>query len=175
MQQYRQRGFTLLELVVVVIVISILGLFALDRIWSLRVAAEQAAVSQVVGNIRSALGMEVSRLALAGKLDTVAKLQSTNPMRLLTQTPHNYIGEKNKLPTDQSGIWYYNKNHHILVYAVQYSEHFETRLPGKARIRFRIKLDYADRNRNGRFDVGTDNIGGLDLVALEPYRWTTTQ
>ena len=92
----KQQGFTLLELVVVIVIISILGLFAIDRLFAIRNAAERAAVKQVVGTIKSALGIEVARLALAGKLSAVAKLDKTNPLALLSQTPANYLGEKEK-------------------------------------------------------------------------------
>ncbi len=167
-----QAGFTLLELVVVIIVISILGLFAIDRIWSLRIAAEKAAVTRIIGNIRSALGLEVSRLALQQSINQVAKLENSNPMKLLAQVPPDYIGEQEdpkKIP--DAGNWYYDVQQQALIYTVVYSDYFNSPLQGPARIRYRIKLDYDDKNHNGHFDTGIDSIGGLDLVPLEKYYW----
>lgn len=170
-----QLGFTLLELVVVIVVISILGLFAIDRIFALRVAAEQASVKQLVGTIKSALGLEVARLALDGNMSAVAKLDKSNPLLLLSQLPHNYIGEKkNSKNIIQPGVWYFDKNQKALVYNITYSENFKTTLKGLPRIRHRIKLVYSDRNKNRRFDLRTDGIAGLDLVPINKYSWVTT-
>jgi len=169
---FKQSGFTILELVVVIIVISILSLFAIDRIFAIRIAAEQAAVKQIVGTIKSALGLEVARLALEGKISAVAKLDKSNPFLLLSQSPHNYIGEKNNSKDVlQPGVWYFDKNQKALVYNVLYTENFKTPLKGLPRIRHRIKLVYSDRNKNRRFDLRTDGIAGLDLVPIEKFSW----
>ena len=171
----KQNGFTILELIVVIIIISILSLFAIDRIFAIRMAAEQAAVKQVVGTIKSALGLEVARLALEGKLSVVAKLDKSNPLLLLSQSPHNYIGEKkNSKEITQTGIWYFDKSQKALVYNVLYTENFKTSLKGLPRIRHRIELVYSDRNNNRRFDINTDGIAGLDLVPIEKFSWVTT-
>lgn len=167
-----QHGFTLLELVVVIVVISILGLFAIDRIFALRIAAEQASVKQVVGTIKSALGLEVAQLALDGKMSSVAKLNKSNPIALLSQKPNNYIGEKtDKDKIVEPGAWYFDKKQKALVYNVRYSENFITSLKGLPRIRHRIKLVYNDRNKNNRFDARYDGIGGLDLLPVEKFSW----
>lgn len=88
-----QKGFTLLEMVIVIILISFLGLIILDRVWKYRVYAEEAAVTATIGNIRSALGLEVAKLAVRGQTQKISAFESTNPMILLAQAPHNYIGE----------------------------------------------------------------------------------
>ncbi len=164
----RNSGFTLLELVVVIIVISILGLFALDRFWSLRVAAERAAVKQVTGNIRSALGMEVARYALDNRLAELPHLDGSNPMRLLAQTPTGYIGETSIDPAEiAKGSWYFDPTTKTLNYHVTYHENFDSPLEGLPRIRWRITLIYRDRNHNQHFDPGLDAISGLDLVSLD--------
>ena len=159
----------------VIIVISILGLFAIDRIFAIRIAAEQAAVKQLVGTIKSALGLEVARLALEGKISAVAKLDKSNPLLLLSQNPNNYIGEKNNgNKIIKPGVWYFDKKQKTLVYNVLYTENFKTSLKGLPRIRHRIKLVYNDRNKNKRFDLRTDGIAGLDLVPVEKFSWVST-
>lgn len=170
---HNQKGFTLLELVVVIIIISILGLFAIDRIFVIRHAAEQAAVKQLVGTIKSALGLEVAQHALNGNMAAVVKLQKTNPILLLSQSPNNYIGQKDD-PTHitKPGVWYFDKKQKALIYNVTYKENFKTSLKGLPRIRYRIKLIYNDRNKNKRFDIHYDGISGLDLVAIENFSWT---
>jgi len=168
----KQCGFTLLELVVVIIIISILGLFAIDRVFAIRIAAEQASVKQLVGTIKSALGLKVAQLALEGNMVAVSKLDKSNPLLLLSQTPANYIGEKdNSNKIIEPGVWYFNKKQNALIYNIRYSEGFETKLKGLPRIRYRIKLVYNDRNKNKRFDVRYDSIAGLDLISIEKFSW----
>ncbi len=169
----KQSGFTILELIVVIIVISILGLFAIDRIFSLRIAAERASVKQLVGTIKSALGLEVARLALKGNMPAVAKLNKSNPILLLSQVPNNYLGEKESGKNiNQTGVWYFNKKQQALVYNVPYHENFETRLKGVPRIRYRVKLIYNDKNKNKRFDIRFESIAGLDFFPIEKYHWS---
>jgi prepilin-type N-terminal cleavage/methylation domain-containing protein len=169
----KQSGFTFLELIAVIIIISILGLFSLDRLWALRAAAEQASITQVIGNIRSALGLEVVRIALQGKMPAVAALANTNPIPLLAQAPTNYLGEKDDDNVTEPGSWYFDKKHHALIYTVVYEENFKTTLKGLPRIRHQIKLVYYDNNNNNRFDIGLDNISGLDLLPVENFSWNT--
>ena len=174
--QIKQRGFTLLELVIVIIIISILGIFAIERMLAIRAAAEQAAVKQLVGTIKSALGLKVAELVLDGKMLDVSKLNNSNPLLLLSQKPANYIGEKNSgAEIADPGVWYFNKKLNALIYNVRYSEGFNSKLTGLPRIRHRIKLIYNDRNKNKRFDVRYDSIAGLDLVPIEKYNWNTNK
>ncbi len=163
-----QNGFTLLELVVVIVLIAILGLFALDRFWSLRVAAERAMVAQVAGNIRSALGLEVVRYALDNRLADLSRLDGSNPMLLLAQTPIGYIGETSMDPARiTEGSWYFDPDTKTLNYHVTYRENFGGPRKALALIRWRITFVYRDRDHNQRFDPGLDAIGGLDLVRLD--------
>ncbi len=162
-----QNGFTLLELVLVIIVISILGLFALNRFWALRIAAERATVKQVTGNIRSALGLEVARYALDNRLADLARLDGSNPMLLLAQTPVGYIGESSLAASEiAAGSWYFDPGTKTLNYRVSYRKKFDGQLEDLPRSRWRITLIYRDRNANQRFDPGLDAISGLDLVSL---------
>ncbi|MGD8484198.1 MAG: type II secretion system protein [Thioalkalispiraceae bacterium] len=165
-------GFTLLEMVIVIVLISVLGLIILSRVWQYRVYAEEAMVTATVGNIRSALGLEVARLAVKEQTRQIARLENTNPMKLLAQTPETYLGETSKPETiKQKGVWYFNNNDKSLNYIVSYTEHFESKIKGVKRTRHQLKMVFTDNNQNGRFDKGVDYINGLDLVAMEPYKW----
>lgn len=167
----QQRGFTFLELIAVIIIVSILALFAFDRVWSLRAAAEQASVAQVVGNIKSALGLEVVRFALQGKMAAIAELENTNPIPLLAQAPTSYLGEKENGNVTDKGSWYFDKKNKLLIYNVAYEEGFKTTLKGLPRIRHKITLIYNDNNNNNQFDIGYDNIYGLDFLPAEKFSW----
>lgn len=171
-----QRGFTMLELVVVIIIISIIGLVAVNRFWQWSVMAERASLQTVVGAIRTALGLETSRLALRQQLAKLPDAVDSNPMTLLAQTPDTYIGEINgETQAVQDGQWYFDAETRLLVYRLKYTDGFSTELDGAPRIRYRIKLIYTDNNRNGRYDRTVDDIGGLDLITAEPYSWHPPQ
>jgi len=165
----KQRGFTLLELVVVIVVIAILATVALDRFWSLQVAAERAAVQQVAGNIRSALGMEVARFALENRVGELPQLDGSNPMSLLAQTPVGYLGAVSPDSTNiEDGSWYFDPDKKTLNYHAIYTENFESSPELPARLRWRITLLYRDQNANQQLDPGVDAIEGLNLVQQEP-------
>ncbi len=165
-----ESGFTLLEMVIVIILIAILASIALERFWSLRVAAERVAIQQVVGNIRSALGMEVARYALDNRLTELNQLDGSNPMLLLAQQPTGYLGEIVFDPAKiAAGSWYFDTAAKTLNYHVNFKENIDDPVD-KAfpRIHWRISLVYQDRNHNQHYDPRFDAINGLDLNRLTP-------
>ncbi len=48
---------------------------------------------------------------------------------------------------------------------------FQSPLDGPPRIRLQMRLNYDDLDGDGRFDVTRDEIHGLRIDPLEPYRW----
>ncbi|MEE4254227.1 MAG: type II secretion system protein, partial [Desulfuromusa sp.] len=87
-----QRGFTFLELVVVITIISVLGFFALNRYYKLLVDVERTSMQHDLGVIRSAISMQVAGHYVAGNMIGLKKLVDSNPMDLLAETPNNYLG-----------------------------------------------------------------------------------
>ena len=168
----KQHGFTLLELVVVVIIISILIIYALDRLLKLEVEAERASVQQVIGGIQSGLAMKIAEHIARDDIAGLHELIGTNPMDRLSETPTNYKGELADTDKQVTGqTWYYSTTDKALVYRVKNSDYFETNLTGPKRLRLRIEPSYEDRNKNGRFDK-QDQINGLRLQAIDEYRWS---
>ncbi len=161
----RQTGFTLLELVLVILIISILGIAAIDRLLEYRVDAERAMVQTVVGNLRSGLGLEVAKRVARDEIRTINNLQNSNPIALLAQPPENYIGEiEDESRVFENGVWYFDTNTSALVYRIRFADYFRSPLPGPARVRYRIELVLANDNR-------TTQVTGLNLVPLENYQW----
>ncbi len=167
----RQQGFTLLELVVVISIISTLLYVAIDRLLKLQVTAEQAVVDQTVGNLQSALALTIAEHIAHGNIPGLKEYVGSNPVKLLAQTPlsyHGYLtGEHAELP---GGSWYYRTDTKSLIYQVANQEYFTRPDKDLAQIEFKIYPVYDDNNHNGRFDAG-DTLKGLTLKSIHPYRW----
>ncbi|MBI1423913.1 MAG: prepilin-type N-terminal cleavage/methylation domain-containing protein [Gammaproteobacteria bacterium] len=172
MRVRQQHGFTLLELVVVIIIISTLLYFAIDRLLKLEVTAERAAMTQVIGNINSALAMVISKYIVENDIPGLNKYIDSNPMDLLAQTPPSYIGSYHGKPQHMvKGVnWYYDRVSHALVYVTGSPEYLRSDGPEKSVINLKIIPVYDDNNHNGRFDTG-DTLVGLKLAATAPYHW----
>lgn len=169
----RRRGFTLIELVVVLCLVGLLTALAARRLLALRVEAERAALFGVVGSLQAAVSMQGLSLLSAGRDAELARLPGSNPMDYVLEPPWSYLGELDG-PDPQSvspGRWYFDRREGLLVYRVRHAQHFATSLPGPARARFAVRLLFDDRDGNGRFDPGVDGVGGARLEAAEPGGW----
>lgn len=168
-----RRGFSLLELVIVIVIISLLLLAAVDRLFALRSEAERAAMHSVLGALRSALYIDFAGAAARGQLRAMDVARGSNPMLRLTEKPENYAGEfyGPDPAAFEPGTWYFDTRDRALIYVVRFPEQFVTSLPGPPRARLAVEPDYEDLDRNGRFDPGRDPVRGLKLQPLEPFGW----
>lgn len=168
-----QRGFSLLELAVVTVVISILFVIAANKLLDNRVAAERTSMESIIGTLRSALNIKVASYLAKDNIAGLVTLEGTNPMNALSELPRNYRGELDAPDPRgvEGGSWYYDKHDKTLVYRVDNSEYFSGGLSNPARARFAVRLVYQDLNRNGRFERGVDKVDGVRLAELESYAW----
>ena len=171
----KQRGFSLLELILVLTIISVLFVIAIDRLLILKVEAEKTSMQQVIGVLRSAMNIQVAKHIARDSLEILSSAEGQNPMEWLSTTPDSYIGIKDEPdPSDIEGYqWYFDSYNRWLVYRVGNGEYFESSLKGARRARFQVVLDYTDSNNNGIFDANIDEINGLRLKSLDPYKWLT--
>jgi general secretion pathway protein G len=169
----RARGFSLLELVIVIVIISVLITMAIGRLLALAVDAERVAMETVVGSLRSAIGIKVAEHIARQDIAGLARLVGTNPMDRLAEVPGNYLGERDGADpiTLEDGHWYFDRRSRALVYLVRHREYFAGGVSEPPRARFSVQVVYTEVNGNGVFDPGVERIEGLRLAPLEPYRW----
>jgi prepilin-type N-terminal cleavage/methylation domain-containing protein len=170
----RVRGFTLLELAIVVIAVGVIVGFALDRALPLIGRAQRIAFLQVSSELRSALLLEAAQRIASGAGATLGELAGTNPMALLLQPPGNYIGVLDSPgPDDVPGhAWYYDPALGRLVYRVGRYTRFEPLGGPPDRVELQVSLVYHDRDGNGVYEPGRDELGGLRLDSVRPFRWS---
>ncbi len=168
-----RRGFSLFELLIVIVIVSVLLVAAIERLLKLRFEAERASVQSVIGALRSGLYIEFAGAAAKNQLARMELAAGSNPMLRLAERPESYAGEFfGADPTlFEPGTWYFDSRDRALVYLVRFPEAFVTPLAGPPRLRVAVEPDYDDLDRNGRFDPGRDALRGLKLVPLEPFYW----
>ena len=161
-----QRGFTLLELAVVVSIIGILAGALLSRINLYQQRAEMAAMDTVVGVMRSALGMKFAQLVATGRNAEIGKLATMNPMDLLAQKPANYAGEY-YLPQNikiSPGNWYFNRKELLLVYIARTGATFQVATPKQ--YRYKIELVRGMDDAEGLKPAETSTSTIIEGIAL---------
>ncbi len=169
----KQYGFSYLELILVISVISLLFILAIDRLLILRVDAERTTMLQVLGSLRSGMSIDIATKIAENNIQGIAESRGKNPMIWLSERPENYIGVKNEAdPADiEPGNWYFDQYYGYLIYRVSNAEYFKNSKNGPAIARFRVELDYTDIDDDGEYNANIDEIHGLRLAAVEPYKW----
>jgi prepilin-type N-terminal cleavage/methylation domain-containing protein len=169
----RARGFTLIELVVVVIAVSIMIGLALDRLLPLIGRAQRAAFLQVRAELQTALILEAADRITRGESATLPELAGGNPMRWLLRAPANYLGSLRRPEADSlpRAIWYFDEHASALVYRVGSYARFEPLDGPSDRIELKVAFVYTDRDANGSFDAAVDRFDGLSLEPVHAYAW----
>lgn len=152
----RQRGLSLLEFTLVVILFSVLVVLAVDRAIGVRVELEQAAVERTVTAMRGALALEFARLIVSGDHAAIHAWADGNALRLLEG--RGALGDR--AVTDATDIgpgeWVWDAAHGEIVYRVAWTA---TAGPRAVTGRWRVVV----RGDNGP--------AGLDLEMVESIEW----
>ncbi len=157
---------TYLEFVAVLLLIALLLGVAAERLWRLTSIAEHVAMDNVLGDIRSALGIKVAEYVARDDVRGLKGFAGSNPMRLMAEVPRNYVGVRQGPAGVRGGQWYFNTRDRYLVYVVRSRGEFETPLRSPKRARFAVVLVYGQDGA-----LGQHRIAGLRLKAVEPYHW----
>ena len=99
-----QKGFTLIEVIVIIIILGLLGAIAIPKYISFTKAAERGNVESVIGSLRSALG-----LYSAKQVVSMQPITAHNPFDDLSVKPPNYVGAFGDVDLSNctSGSWAY--------------------------------------------------------------------
>lgn len=160
-------GYTLLKLVIVIILVVVLMTVALTRFLPLRGTAENAHIQTTLGGLRSALGLETARRILTAGPSAAMTLANTNPMTLLEEKPAGYIGEATAGPGIEPGQWFFDPENKALYYRLRYPQYREQSPGPPVYLAWRIQATFDDKNHNGTFDAGTDQLRGIHLPLNE--------
>ncbi len=133
-----------------------------ERITTLRVAAEQLVFEHVVATLRAAVTVAVTRALVAGDDETLALLDRGNPVRLLSSPPQGYLGERSNAPETPPGSWFFDTASRELVYEPRFPEGFTA-----SRGRLQLHVAYEDRDGDGQYTANRDSLrsAGLKVIA----------
>ncbi len=165
----KQHGFTLFELIVVVLLVGVFMSFAIDRMLRIQVDAERVSVQQTIAALKGAVNLQVADIIVKQGLNSVTALENTNPINYLQEPPYNYLG----LKSDQEvayyplASWYYDPQQKMLVYKVKNTGYFSNSLPGMSRIRLKVVAIY----QNGSSQQENNTIRGVSVKSMDDYSW----
>ena len=169
----RVTGFTLFELVLVIVIISTLVAVVLDRLLPYIDEAERVAVLRVEGQLRSTLVMEAAERIVRGESARIVELHGANPVKFLLEPPKNYVGELDGRGADEAPArhWYFDRDRGRLVYRL--GEPFALESSGGPREHpaFAVRVEFDDRDANGGFDASRDELYGVRLVRMAGSDW----
>ena len=163
----RNRGFTLLELMTAILIISALAAVLLDRLAYYQEAAEKAAMESTVRLIKTGLQIQLAELIIANREGDAQRLEAEDPTRWLDPRPANYGGDYREPPA--AGTWYYDVSARQLVYVVNTGSRLKLdSTEGRKEVRFRAQLLKAPLQVPGG---QVERINGVALIPVSPYRW----
>jgi type II secretory pathway pseudopilin PulG len=165
----RQRGFSVLELVVSICLVAVFAAVLLERLLYLEEYAEMTAMDLTVARMQSGLRNRFADLLIRDKVSDIAALADDNPVEWLDTHPENYLGEFDWKPNaDLRGKWYFDRKQRELVYTINLGRHFLP-LPGGA-TEFRwhaVKSGVREENKS----VNKTNAQWVSLMRVAGGRW----
>ena len=163
----RERGFSLLELAVVAVVLSVVMAVLLNRLAFYQEAAERAHFETTLRMYKTALQIRLAELIVERREGEARTLEVENPTLWLSEKPTNYAGEYPRQP--EPGHWYFDRETRELVYVANSASGLVlTGGNGLKQLRFRVKILYQTINAGSQQIRG---IGGVSITPSAAYQW----
>lgn len=171
-QSMRVRGFTLFELVMVILLMGVFSATLYKQVSNYQEQAELAAMRQTASAFQSGLQFRVAAYLLSRNGEDLAQLNSENPANWLSERPSNYAGAYYGEPPASvlPGDWYYDLQSRTMIYLVRLREHFDPG-PDGYRIRFRAQVDYGPILGADGQPIGVMGVRTASFKPVHPYRW----
>jgi prepilin-type N-terminal cleavage/methylation domain-containing protein len=171
------RGFTLLELAVVAVIVGLLATALLNRVLFYQEQAEKTAVEQTLGTLRSALHLQIADVLINGKSGAIDRLAQQNPMSWLAEKPGNYVGEYYSPQPGliSAGNWYFDRHDKNLVYLATNTAHLHTSSGQANQLRFNLSVVTGSNDlaaaQAGDEEARRKAVVGVVLQTAKPYSW----
>ena len=117
-----QRGLSLLEFTLVTLIVSVLIVFAFQRVAELRTHMERAAVRQTVEAIRSALALRLAELVVQGRAQRALEYEGSNALDLLSPGPVQAAARARDEKLPPPGSWYFESDTGLVAYRPRWSD-----------------------------------------------------
>lgn len=164
----RESGFSLIELAVAAVLVSVLMAVLLNRLVHYQEALERAQFESTLRIYKTALQIRMAELMITRQEAEVRRLETENPTRWLAEPPSNYRGNDPAQP--EAGSWHYDTRARELVYVVNSGSGLAVNNPeGRKLLRFKVQILYHPVQVAGRTVQG---IGGILLKPVAPYAWS---
>ena len=162
----RQRGFTLFELLVVIVIFSILIAYLLSKVFDNLEIAEKSAMETQRMMMRAGMDLHIAGLMTAGREKEIPRVRGINPVEWLREPPANYLGAFPSEPQQASGDggWYFDTTAREIVYTPKRHSHLKPGKDGRYRVRFHVVTNSVN-------DRSSREITWPVLVPAEPYAW----
>ena len=110
-----------------------------------------------------------------GKAASISELDGSNPMQLMLEAPENYVGEFRDV--DEAAVphrtWYFNLDTRRLVYRAGRRFAWSEADVSPTDPEFEVRVAFDDRNGNGHYEPGTDELFGVRLQRQAGAEWLT--
>lgn len=156
------RGITLLEFAASVAIIAAAAGVLLGAALYYQELGEKTEVELTLLNIRAGIRYQVADRMINGRMNELAELDGSNPVRWLERPPRGYVGERRaaKLEGIDEGQWCFDPDWKELRYRPRLHSFLS---PDLSVLRWRVVPIFGTTSDR--------SIESLALVNLDPYRW----